>query len=173
MNVQAAIVAICAALALIAATAVSAQPAAQDLAIRSTVPKFCTVGGSVRTIEFPITIAVGADGIADTAVQSFAVPSVICNTAADVTSISMLGGARAGGVARAKADAGVIDYIGTANFGGAVARFDTAGERATVGSTSNAARGTLVITITPLPPKSPLVPATRYHDVVRVMLAPR
>jgi hypothetical protein len=164
-----------------AATGAFAQAARQDLAIRAIVPKFCTVGGSVTSINFTITIPVSDLGAVNTTVQSFTSPSAICNTAADVITTSMLGGAKNTRAVTVRSGfTNVVGYIATASFGGATSTINTAfvptttaSERVSTASTSSAAKGNLVITVVPIQPIAPLMPGTSYTDNLRVTLQPK
>ncbi len=140
------------------------------------VPKFCTVGGSIKPIDLTISIPVSATGTVNTAVQSFTAHSIICNAPAEVVAMSMLGGAKgtAGG------SPSVVNYVVTASFGGATSTINTAvvptatsAERGSKASTSSATMGNLVITVTPVQPDVPLVSATTFTDSLRVTLQPR
>ena len=90
-----------------------ARDASQSVLIRATVPKFCTVGGTVKSVDLIATIQVGVTAAIDSSILSFTTPSVICNTAADLTITSKYGSAkRSGKPADAVGqEADILDYI--------------------------------------------------------------
>ena len=156
------------------ATGAFPQGVTQSVMLRAVVPKFCTIGGSLAPVEFEITLRVSGTGTISTSVPSFTVPSAICNTPADIIASSRLGKARATGHVRVLSGfTDSADYIATTKFGGAVAMLDTTVERGRTATTQGAVNGVLTITVIPVQPAVPLVPATVYTDTLRVRLVPR
>ncbi len=159
-----------------------AQSASQSVFIRATVPKFCTVGGTIKSVDFVVTIHVGATGTIDSSIQSFTTPSVICNTTADLTATSKYGGARRN---RKPSDAvgleaDIVDYIGSATFGGATTTINTAAKSSAAGPEPGspgfvavASVGNLFVTVSPLHSAVFVAPGVTYTDVLRITLHPR
>ncbi len=157
---------------------VQAQGASQSLGLRAVVPKFCTVGGALRPAEFTITLLVGDTGTIETRVTAFASTAVICNTTAELTAASTLGGAHSTTVAVGTFDA--IDYVASVSFGTATTILTTAARegaprqhRSTAAVTSEATKDDLRISLTPIVPARTLVAGRTYVDTIRVMLSPR
>ena len=110
------------------------------------------------------------------ATQDVTVPAVICNTAADVIAMSARGSAKSAAKTAPSGFTNSVDYVGTASFGGVTATINSAAGAANgkaSATTANAAKGTLVITNTPVQPSVLPMPATSCTDTLRVMLVPR
>ena len=163
--------------AMAAASAALAQSATQDVNLTASVPKTCAVGGSATpgALSYKVT---KTDGSVDTTLKSFTVTSVICNTTADVVATS-----NSGGVVSATTPAtgftNIIDYIGSATFGGQTSTIDTSSTATATGpeagnkaTTTAATTGSLTITVAPSTPVKPLMAATDYSDTLSVKLSP-
>lgn len=160
--------------ALTLTTAANAQTATQDINITATVASYCTINNITGPAALNSVIPVPL-GVVNPAQILHTVASVACNNAADVIATSVLGGVTTGGAAATGAT-NIIDYTGTASFGGATSTINTAtlataagAEAGNTAVTANAATGNLVVTIDPVQPSLPLQPGA-YTDTLRVTL---
>lgn len=176
------ILAFLSALSVIGNTAVVAQGASQSVVLSAVVPKFCTIDGAVRSVDFDVTVRASAASTIDTTPQSFVVPKVICNSPSNVAAASKNGGAKRLGktadVAGREAD--TVDYIGTITFGGFTTTINTAAQLGAAGSEQQGAGfvaiasvGSLFVTVRTLQPTAPVSPGVIYTDTLRVTLYPR
>ena len=154
-----------------------AQSATQDVNINATVPASCSIGGAASPAALNATVPVSPTGSVSTTAIPFTVNNVVCNTAANVQATSQGGGVKTGGTPPA-GFSNIIDYTGSATFGGATSTVNTqdnpaatGAEAGNTGQTNGAASGSLSISVTPKTPSSPLIPGT-YTDTLRVTITP-
>ena len=160
------------------AIAALAQTARNDTNVTANVPTFCTISGGSSPSALSTVIAVDALGRVATTPLRFTVPAVVCNTSTVVLATSVRGGVKSD----AKAGplfTNVINYRGTASFGGAQSVINTGTLKSAIGSeagkavsTAGPARGNLTITVRPTRTTIPLIAATDYHDTLRITLTP-
>jgi hypothetical protein len=153
----------------------SAQTATQDINITANVTSYCTINGITNPAALNATIPVSL-GVVTTTPIANTIANVACNNVADVVASSLSGGVTTG-IAGPSGTTNIIDYTATAVFGGATSTLNTATDLTAVGTeigstgtTTGAASGNLVVTITPQTPSSPLATSAAYADTLRVTL---
>ncbi len=162
--------------AVCSAGGANAQTATQDININATVTSYCTINGAVTgaavtTATIPVTL-----GVVNPATINRTIANVACNNITNVVATSQAGGVTTGGAAPS-GSSNIIDYTGTATFGGATSTINTAtvataagNETGNTGTTAGAATGNLVVDIVPAQPALPLTPSAAYADVLTVTL---
>ena len=162
-----------AAVSIFAATQVFAQAATQDIDVKATVGKYCKIGGEANPAKLTKTIPIdAATNDVDTTAIDFAVGSVVCNTATDITTSSAQGSVK--GPANTNTSfANKIDYVATAKLGTAGSTIDTATPaNSAAGATTGAYSGDLAVKIAPVANAKPLVGGS-YLDTLTVTLTPK
>lgn len=162
----------------VTAIAAYAQSAQQDTAISANVPVFCTIGAAASPAALNTAIAVDPLGMVATAPIRFTVPAVVCNTSTNILATSVRGGVKSDTTSGATFT-NIINYRGTARFGGARSVINTGKQQGATGpeagnteSTSGPTSGNLTIVVRPIRTTTPLIAATDYHDTLRVTLTP-
>lgn len=166
--------------AFVATAATAAQATDQDITLNATVPKFCTIGGSLTPTTLTETIPVNTTGNVVTTPIIKSIGAITCNTASTVTLSSLKGGLFDPAVS--SAPGGFQNYINySASIAAPVSASVTAGETSvaaapvsgtpviTSGATTSAA---VSVTINPTANTSPLVAGTNYADTLKVTIAP-
>jgi hypothetical protein len=159
--------------------ATTARSADQDVQISANVPSFCSIAGANVAPKLSTTIPVDSAGVVDTSLQTFNVGAVVCNTSTSITATSMRGGVKSATKVGTSGFTNIINYKGTATFGGAKSTLNTGTlkgangpEAGSTGTTAGPHLGSLTVTILPVLPTSPLAAGVDYWDTLRVDLVP-